>query len=61
MPANDADRAAERENVTGPEPSLVVKCPCGCVYSLHTHTVCPECAEWPSRSVQFRALPEVEP
>jgi len=32
------------------EPSLGIQCECGNYYSLHMHTVCPECCQWPSAS-----------
>jgi hypothetical protein len=39
------------------EPSLDVKCECGVVYSLHTHTVCPRCHAWP-KATEPRAEPK---
>ena len=29
-------------------PEMIVKCSCGCVFSLHYHTVCPRCFQWPN-------------
>lgn len=40
------------------EPDLMVTCLCGNVYSLHTHTVCPECFRWPERKTAAEAIGE---
>jgi hypothetical protein len=28
------------------EPTMMVRCKCGHVYTLHIHTVCPQCYRW---------------
>jgi hypothetical protein len=33
--------------MTEPEPTMMVRCQCGEVYTLHMHTVCPRCCRWP--------------
>ncbi len=38
---------AEMESKHQAKDPFAVTCVCGNHYSLHMHTVCPECARWP--------------